>query len=145
MILVFAVGCSRDGRVVTLDQDRILQIAESAIQSRTNVTYSIDELELNSIVTFSCTRPERDSITVVYTVPSTKQQDDADASRVSIIGVRVGLDMFGNVRTVIQKRATFASALMQKYEKIRFGKPEMPTTKSTLSSEAAASAAPSER
>ena len=122
ILIVTALGCTRDTGVVTLEQTHIRQIAETAMQKQTNVTYSVKEMEFNSIVTFSCPRSDLDTITVAYTVPKTKQPVESDPSLVSIVGVRVVLDMQGKVHAVIQKRETFGSVLLQKYEQERYGK-----------------------
>jgi len=126
MLMVAATGCVRDSRVVRIDKARILRTAETAIKGRPDVTYPFDQLELNSVVVFSSAGEKIESITVVYIVPTTEKTVAVDSNgvptRVSVVGVRVSLDMTGRVCGVIQNRETFSAALMQTYKQVRFGK-----------------------
>lgn len=143
MLMTVAAGCVRDHRVVRIDKARILQTAETAIKGRQDVTYPFDQLELNSVVVFSSAGEKVESITVVYTVPTTEQTVAVDSNgiptQVSVVGVRVSLDMAGHACGVIQKRETFPAALMQKYKQVRFGK----TNDANKASEATSGSAPS--
>lgn len=147
MLMVVASGCVRDERVVRTDKARILGTAETAIKGRPDVTYPFDQLELNSVVVFSSAGEKVESITVVYTVPTTEQTVAVDSNgvptHVSVVGVRVSLDMTGRVCGVIQNRETFPAALMQRYKHVRFGKTNDANKASEATSGSAPSAAPS--